>query len=83
MKNADPAEMDGHIIECTFDSETKTWLYLRERKDKDTPNAYHVFEKVMRSITDNITQEDLVSFISQAIQKPAYQKDLIYLKQQA
>jgi len=32
---------------------------MRVRSDKQTPNAYHVYEKVMQSIHDNITEEDL------------------------
>ena len=28
----------------------QVWLFMRERKDKDTPNATHVYESVARSI---------------------------------
>ena len=28
----------------------QVWLYMRERKDKETPNAMHVYESVVRSI---------------------------------
>jgi hypothetical protein len=51
------------IIECSFDMEHKVWVYMRERTDKDTANHKSVFEKVMTSITDNIT----VSHITTAV----------------
>lgn len=28
----------------------QAWRYMRERRDKDTPNAWHVYESVSRSI---------------------------------
>jgi hypothetical protein len=28
----------------------QAWRFMRERKDKDTPNAFHVYESVSRSI---------------------------------
>ena len=50
-------ELENQIIECSFDSEAKSWVFMRVRKDKETPNAFHVYEKVLRSIQDNINQE--------------------------
>jgi hypothetical protein len=35
--------------------ERKVWLFMRERTDKDTANHRSVFDKVMTSISDNIT----------------------------
>lgn len=70
--------MQGRIIECSFDGHSKTWIFMRERKDKETPNAYHVYEKVMRSIQDNITQELLLEHASEAVQKNQYSKDRQY-----
>ena len=75
MGATDPQEVIGKVIECSFDQETKTWIYMRERKDKDMPNAFHVFEKVLRSIQDNITQDNLIDYIKAATQKPVYEKD--------
>lgn len=46
-------------MECAWDGEAGEWRFMRTRTDKDTPNAYHVYEKVMHSIQDNITQDDL------------------------
>jgi mRNA-capping enzyme len=43
------------IVECSFDTERRVWLYMRDRPDKLTANHHSVFEKVMTSITDNIT----------------------------
>lgn len=63
------------IIECSWNAEEQTWSYMRERRDKDTPNAYHVFEKVMKSIEDNIKQEDLLDAVTEALQNSIYAKD--------
>lgn len=43
------------IVECSFDVERRTWLYMRDRPDKLTANHRSVFDKVMTSISDNIT----------------------------
>jgi len=51
---------DGKIIECAYDKDNDRWTFLRERVDKSLPNAYTVYEKVLKSIRDNITQEELI-----------------------
>ena len=75
LKGNAASELAGRIIECTFDQPTQTWLFLRERHDKDMPNAMHVFDKVHRSILDNITQEFLLDYIDQAVKEKVYDKD--------
>ena len=55
----DVKALENLIVECAWDGESGEWRFMRTRSDKDTPNAYHVYEKVMQSIQDNITQEDL------------------------
>lgn len=47
-----PEPFIGKIIECSYNEKTDTWVFLRERVDKSTPNAYHVYEKV-RSLQHN------------------------------
>ncbi len=50
----DPA-FTMQIVECSFDVERRVWIYMRERPDKLTANHRSVFDKVMTSISDNIT----------------------------
>lgn len=38
----------------------REWVFMRERTDKDTANHRSVFDKVMTSITDNITVRKMV-----------------------
>lgn len=57
---------DGEIIECSWDAKQEAWTYMRERRDKKTPNAWHVYEKVLQSIKDNITPGNLVDIIQGA-----------------
>ena len=59
-KEEDRDRYDGKIIECTYDMKNDRWTFLRERLDKRLPNAYTVYEKVLKSIQDNITQQELV-----------------------
>lgn len=39
--------MNGKIIECSWNPEENQWEFMRIRKDKETPNARHVYEKVI------------------------------------
>ncbi len=32
--------LDNRIIECTFDTNKGTWVFMRERTDKSYPNAF-------------------------------------------
>jgi len=50
-------------VECSFDKEERVWKFLRERPDKKHPNGQSVYEKVVNSIRDNITQEELLEHI--------------------
>ncbi|KAK9916374.1 hypothetical protein WJX75_001987 [Coccomyxa subellipsoidea] len=49
---------------------------MRTRSDKNMPNAYYVYEKVMQSIHDNIAQEDLHAEIKVALKQLAYATDV-------
>ena len=42
----DPLDYDGKLCECTFDRERGVWLFMRERKDKDTANGSRVYLRV-------------------------------------
>lgn len=55
----DARQFEGLIVECAWEEQEGVWRFMRVRSDKQTPNAYHVYEKVMQSIHDNITEEDL------------------------
>lgn len=57
---------NGEIIECSWDAKQEAWTYMRDRRDKKTPNAWHVYEKVLQSIKDNITPSNLVGIIQEA-----------------
>ncbi|KAL2612317.1 hypothetical protein R1flu_024009 [Riccia fluitans] len=72
-----PEEQDvtllvGKIIECSWNPEENQWEFMRIRKDKETPNAWHVYEKVMASIHDKITEEVLLEEIREICHLPMY-----------
>ena len=56
-------QLNYKIIECKFDVDTKTWIFMRERTDKSFPNAYSTAEAVMKSITEPVTEEKLLNYI--------------------
>ncbi|GAA0142534.1 mRNA capping factor [Lithospermum erythrorhizon] len=70
--NSDPSNFSGKIIECSWDSEEKVWVCMRVRVDKGTPNEFNTYRKVMKSITDNITEDDLLGEIGEIICLPMY-----------
>jgi mRNA-capping enzyme len=60
---AELLKLDGKIVECSWDFNQKSWIYMRTRLDKTTPNFINVYENTLKSIKDNITGEDILKFI--------------------
>lgn len=56
-------QYNNKIIECKFDLNTNTWIFMRERTDKSFPNAYATAEAVMKSIREPVTEHILLDFI--------------------
>ncbi|KAF8072474.1 Rngtt [Scenedesmus sp. PABB004] len=77
----DPTSLHGKIIECSFDVDARLWTYMRDRPDKLTANHRSVFDKVMTSITDNITEEVLLSVFDEALQLPIYNTERDWISQ--
>ncbi|KNE56348.1 hypothetical protein AMAG_02168 [Allomyces macrogynus ATCC 38327] len=50
---------NGKIIECNWDSEHQRWQYMRFREDKNTGNHTDVYRKILHSIQDGVTREEL------------------------
>ncbi|KAG7033790.1 hypothetical protein SDJN02_03515, partial [Cucurbita argyrosperma subsp. argyrosperma] len=70
--DGDPSFYSGKIVECSWDSDERVWVCMRIRTDKTTPNDFNTYRKVMRSIKDNITEEDLLKEIHEIIRLPMY-----------
>ena len=51
--------LNGRIVECTKDQDTGMWKLLRFRDDKLNGNHVSVVQKVLESINDNVSIEDL------------------------
>jgi len=56
-------ELDGKIIECKFDKEKNSWVFMRERTDKSFPNSFTTAQSVCNTIQNPVTTEGLLSFI--------------------
>lgn len=69
---SDPSLYSGKIIECSWSWEEKVWVCMRIRTDKSTPNELNTYNKVMRSIEDNITEDVLLNNIDEIIHLPMY-----------
>jgi mRNA guanylyltransferase len=52
--------LDDRIVECYMDSR-KRWRYMRFRDDKTTANHTSTVESVIESITDRVTEKDLIA----------------------
>jgi len=50
----------GKIIECMFNMETGSWIFFRDRPDKDTPNCNLVVAEVRAAIDDPVEIADLI-----------------------
>ncbi|OGM40694.1 putative mRNA capping enzyme alpha subunit [Aspergillus bombycis] len=50
--------LDGTIVECYKDSESR-WCFYRLRNDKRDANPISVVEKTLKSIADCVTEDDL------------------------
>lgn len=70
----DAAAYNDRIIECAWDKEKKSWVFMRERRDKTLPNAKPVYEKVWKSIEDNIQEEELLQDIEKAKGSEVYMR---------
>ncbi|WVZ78759.1 hypothetical protein U9M48_026415 [Paspalum notatum var. saurae] len=68
----DPSSIAGRIVECSWNKEEQYWVCMRIRFDKSTPNDINTFRKVMRSISDNITEEKLLQEIGEITCLPMY-----------
>jgi mRNA-capping enzyme len=68
----DPPSVAGRIVECSWNKEEQYWVCMRIRADKSTPNDINTYRKVMRSITDNITEEKLLEEIDEIRRLPMY-----------
>lgn len=47
--------IDGRIVECSYDKEQDCWRFLRIREDKDSPNYIEVAKKIMQTIVHGVT----------------------------
>ncbi|RDW65217.1 mRNA-capping enzyme subunit alpha [Coleophoma crateriformis] len=52
--------LEDRIVECSMDS-AKRWRYMRFRDDKENPNYITTVESVIESITDRVTEKDLLA----------------------
>ncbi|KAK9386980.1 mRNA capping enzyme, catalytic domain-containing protein [Lipomyces mesembrius] len=52
--------LDERIVECVLDRERNAWRYLRFRDDKPTPNHISIVEKIVMSVKDGVTKQELL-----------------------
>ena len=62
--------IQNKIIECYYDSKwPHFWRFSRFRNDKETANHVSTYHKVMDSIRDNVTKQDVCFFFLNFIKK--------------
>ena len=45
------------------------WRYMRVRSDKDAPNFVTVYKHTLRSILDDITEDEIVAFVEETLKR--------------
>jgi len=55
--------LDNKIVECHWDPEKNSWVFMRQRTDKSFPNAYTTAMGVCESIQKPVTRDILFSYI--------------------
>lgn len=45
------------------------WRYMRVRSDKDAPNFVTVYKHTLRSILDDITEDEIVAFVEETLRR--------------
>lgn len=72
---ADVSTFVNRVVECSWSAEQNAWVYMRERRDKDTTNAWHVYEKVVASIQDDWNDEALLGHVDHVLKGRVYDED--------
>ncbi|GLC40885.1 hypothetical protein PLESTB_000012700 [Pleodorina starrii] len=81
--DVDPLAYDGKLVECTFDRDRGLWMFMRERRDKDTPNASRVYLRIKDSILNHVDQDLLVGILKDALlNQQAYAADRVNMNPQ-
>ncbi|XP_077990812.1 mRNA-capping enzyme-like [Glandiceps talaboti] len=65
---------DNKIIECSFDSERRNWVFMRERTDKSFPNSESTAMAVCNSIMYPVTKDYLFQYIDEKRWQPQGKK---------
>ncbi|GJP59202.1 hypothetical protein CLOP_g9484 [Closterium sp. NIES-67] len=74
MSEEEESELEGKMVECCWKKEEGVWEFMRVRTDKEHPNAWHTYLKVMDSIRDNITEEVLLKEVQNIRSLPVYEE---------
>lgn len=53
----------GCILECRKGDTSEEWVFDRLRPDKNTPNVQWVLDRIVKTMEDNITQNDILGWI--------------------
>eukprot|EP00472_Partenskyella_glossopodia_P002651 CAMPEP_0197536764 /NCGR_PEP_ID=MMETSP1318-20131121/54777_1 /TAXON_ID=552666 /ORGANISM="Partenskyella glossopodia, Strain RCC365" /LENGTH=405 /DNA_ID=CAMNT_0043094741 /DNA_START=23 /DNA_END=1236 /DNA_ORIENTATION=+ len=53
-------EYSGKILECIWVPSERIWFFMKVRDDKDLPNSSYSYNRIKRSIEDDITGDKLV-----------------------
>ncbi len=58
------------ILEChmgtNYTDEHPTWRFGRVRTDKDTPNVQWVLDRIVKTVQDNITKQDVAGWLAES-----------------
>ncbi|CAH9064345.1 unnamed protein product [Cuscuta epithymum] len=62
----------GQIVECSWDHKRGTWIFVRARTERSTPDSVNTYEKVKQRMDDEITTDMLLKEIRDLLSLPIY-----------
>ena len=58
---------NGKIVECRYDHDWPNfWRFSRYRDDKLTANHISVYKRIMESIEDNVTKQEVIAYLQKS-----------------
>ncbi|CAI2314212.1 unnamed protein product [Caenorhabditis sp. 36 PRJEB53466] len=68
-------QYDQKIIECTLEVDAngrpREWKFMRERTDKSLPNGHRTASNVLETMTNPVTEKDLLEYIQHCLRVQA------------
>lgn len=69
MRMVLPKEINGKIIECSYDSTREEWFFIRERLDRKHPDSFYKAKTIHDELSNTVTRRMLFATIDRGVMK--------------